>query len=103
VRKVIGFNCLVADVDEFLINSFGVASKQHPLESPIRKKYELFICSRFVREHIAENVFDHQIRFHPAKLTRKQAISLFQSSRCPALGALVFNLKFDGFAPRLDL
>jgi hypothetical protein len=93
----------VADVDEFLINSLGVTGKQHALKSPIGKKYKLFVRRRVVREHIPENVFGHQIRFHSAKLTGKQAVSLFQRSRCPALGALVFNLKFDGFAPRLDL
>jgi hypothetical protein len=65
----------------------------------IREKYELFIFGRIVREHITENVFDHQIRRHPAKLTGKQAISFFQSSRCPTLGALVFDLKIDDFAP----
>jgi hypothetical protein len=101
--KIIGLNCLVADVDEFLVNSPGIAGKQHALKSPIWKKYELFVRGRVVREHIPENVFDHQIRFYPAKLTGKQAISFFQSSRCPALGALVFDLKIDGLAPRQEV
>ena len=100
--KVIGFNCLVADIDEFLINSLGVTGKQHAFKPPIGEKYELFILGRIVREHITKNVFGHQIRFHPAKLTGKQAISFFQGSRCPALGALMFDLKIDGLAPRLD-
>ena len=96
---VMGFDGLVADVDEFVVNSLRVTGKKHPLKSPIGKEYDLFIFRSLAGKHIAEKVFGHQIRLHPTKLTGKQAVGLVQNGRCPALGALMFNKKIDGCTP----
>jgi hypothetical protein len=50
--NIIGFDGLVADVDEFVIDAPGIAGKKHPLESPIGQVDEFLAYRGAMGEYI---------------------------------------------------
>jgi hypothetical protein len=55
--NIIGIDGLVADIDEFVVDTLGVTGKKHPLESPVGQVHELFACRSAVGKYIVEDVF----------------------------------------------
>ena len=59
--NIFGFDGLVADVDEFVIDASGVTGKKHPLESPVGQVHELLAFRGAMGKYIVEDVFCHEI------------------------------------------
>ena len=88
--KIGGCHRLMADIHDSVSDPIGDAGEDHALEPPVREKDQLLIFPRSVGQHVAEYTAQ-QIGFHPAEPAGKKMIRLLQGSRCPALGALMFN------------
>ena len=79
----------MAHIDDSMFDPAADTGKEHPFKTPVWHINQFLVLRGSVRQGVSK-YFAEQERLHTAKRAGKEVVRLFQGSRRPALGALVF-------------
>jgi len=79
----------MAHIDDSAFDTAADTGKEHSLKPPVGNINQFLVLRGGVGQGVAK-YFAEQERLHTAKRAGKEVVRLFQGSRRPALGTLVF-------------